>query len=198
MASRREHFKPTKWSYLRGKHFNTTDYTYSTNSMRLKDEAVPRKFDLPEHLCGKLVGKRFSPKQRMAFEIDEAEQPSCSSNLKKVRSVVKLQQVKIKSLQQKVRRKQNAIKSLKDKLSKGNRNSDEAKIIVVLTLHFYSTKAYDYVRSIICLPHLRSILRWKSSVNCEPGYFQDVFLQSQKMIENDNCAAGKCLNTTKR
>ena len=67
----------------------------------------------------------MAPKKRLTFEDDE-EQPSGSKSETKVRklnispskedliSLVKLQQVKIKSLQQKVRRKQNKIKSLKD------------------------------------------------------------------------------------
>ena len=101
--------------------------------MGLKDEAILHIFDLPEHLCGKVAGKRFPPKKHMAFEIDEVEQPSCITSQKKERkfntspskedliSLVKLQQAKIKSLQQKGCRKQNKIKSLKDciyKLSK--------------------------------------------------------------------------------
>ena len=65
---------------------------------------------------------------------------------------------------------------------------------IALTLHFYSPKAYDYVRSILCLPHPLSTLRWKSSVNCEPGFFQEVFLQLQKMIENSPDENEKCCN----
>ena len=46
--------------FMHGKHFSTDDYKYSTNSMRwLKDEAVPRIFDFPVHLCGKVTGKRL-------------------------------------------------------------------------------------------------------------------------------------------
>ena len=98
--------------------------------MRLKDDAVPRIFDFPEHLRPKVAKKRSSPRKRTVYELGE---PSCSKTETKVPklgsypskddliSLVKLQQVKIKTLQQKVRRKENKIKSLNgyiDTLSK--------------------------------------------------------------------------------
>ena len=46
-AVKRENFQPTKWNYL--KHFTADDYKYK-DSVRLKDDAVPRIFDFPEHL----------------------------------------------------------------------------------------------------------------------------------------------------
>ena len=48
-AMKREDFKPSKWSYLCGKHFVADDYKFS-NSARLKDDIVPSIFDFPGHL----------------------------------------------------------------------------------------------------------------------------------------------------
>ena len=144
-AMKREHFKPTKWSYLCGKHFSIGDYKYSTNSVRLKDDAIPRIFDFPDHLCGNIFEKRLAPKKRLTFEDDE-EQPSGSKSETKVRklnispskedliSLVKLQQVKIKSLQQKVCRKQNKIKSLKDCIDTLSNDKQEAVHSLTSTL----------------------------------------------------------------
>ena len=43
-----------------------------------------------------------------------------------------------------------------------------------LTLHYYSPKAYDYVRTILHLPHPLSIRSWAASVACEPGFLTNV------------------------
>ena len=68
---------------------------------------------------------------------------------------------------------------------KGNRHNDEAKKFT-LTLHFYSPRAYDYVRSIFSLPDPRSLRQWTSSVQCEPGFFQDVFKHLQNLVLKDS------------
>ena len=45
---------------------------------------------------------------------------------------------------------------------------------LAMTLKFYSTKAYNYVRDFdLGLPHV-SIWRWCDSVNVEPGFTKDV------------------------
>lgn len=46
-----------------------------------------------------------------------------------------------------------------------------------LTLHFYSPQAYRYVRKVFntCLPHPRTISKWYSSVEGEPGFTTSVF-----------------------
>ena len=52
-------------SYLCGKHFNTDDYRYSTNSMRLKDEAISRIFDFPDWASmWKGCGEKVSTEKR--------------------------------------------------------------------------------------------------------------------------------------
>ena len=43
-----------------------------------------------------------------------------------------------------------------------------------MTLHYYSPKAYDFVRKILKLPHASSIKAWASSVDCEPGHLTNV------------------------
>ena len=42
--------------YEKGR-FQTNNYKYSTNSVQLKDDAVPHIFDFREHLYGKVMGK---------------------------------------------------------------------------------------------------------------------------------------------
>ena len=43
-----------------------------------------------------------------------------------------------------------------------------------MTLHYYSPKAYDFVRKILALPHPSSIRAWGASVDCSPGYLTNV------------------------
>ncbi|KAI4455481.1 thap domain-containing [Holotrichia oblita] len=42
------------------------------------------------------------------------------------------------------------------------------------TLHFYSPKAYNFLRQHFILPNGRSIRKWLSSLNCQPGFLQEV------------------------
>jgi len=56
----------------------------------------------------------------------------------------------------------------------GRRYSDEVKKFA-LTLHFYSPRAYDFLRTIFSLPAPASISNWTNSVDCSPGFFTDVF-----------------------
>lgn len=46
-----------------------------------------------------------------------------------------------------------------------------------LTLHFYSPHAYRYIRKVFntCLPHPRTIEKWYSSVEGQPGFTDSVF-----------------------
>ena len=63
---------------------------------------------------------------------------------------------------------QNQQKNLKGN-QHGNRYSDETKQFA-MTLHYYSPKAYDFVRKVLMLPHPSSIRGWAASVDREPGY----------------------------
>ena len=56
----------------------------------------------------------------------------------------------------------------------GRRYSDIVKEFAV-TLNYYSPKAYDYVRSILPLPHPSLIRKWSSNLKCEPGFIQESF-----------------------
>src|SRR5271155_57914 len=66
----------------------------------------------------------------------------------------------------------------------GMRYSDELKKFA-LTLHFYSPRAYEYVRSTINLPSSRALSNWTSPVNSEPGFFKDVFKELQHKAKAD-------------
>lgn len=52
-------------------------------------------------------------------------------------------------------------------------------------MHYYSPKAYAYLRSNFTLPNARTIRRWLESVDCEPGFLTDVIkLVSTKTHDN--------------
>jgi hypothetical protein len=48
------------------------------------------------------------------------------------------------------------------------------------TLNYYSPKAYEYVRSIIPLPHPSLIRKWSSVVECNSGFFKESFESLKK------------------
>ena len=54
-----------------------------------------------------------------------------------------------------------------------HRYSDVTKQFA-MTLHYYSPKAYEFVRKILKLPHSSNIKHWAASVDCEPGYLTNV------------------------
>ena len=74
---------------------------------------------------------------------------------------------------------------------RGHRYTEEVKNFA-LTVHFYSPKAYSYMRKLFSLPHQSSIRNWISSVDCEPGFHADVLQnlseQLQKRPEMSDCA----------
>lgn len=56
-----------------------------------------------------------------------------------------------------------------------------------MTLSFYSTKAYEYVRKAfkLALPALSTIRSWQSNIHCLPGFSQTSFeLLTKKVTEN--------------
>ena len=65
----------------------------------------------------------------------------------------------------------------------GRRYSEEIKMFA-LTLHYYSPKAYDFVKPLLHLPDPSSLRAWSASVNCEPGFFQDVI---EKLSDQLKC-----------
>lgn len=60
------------------------------------------------------------------------------------------------------------------------------------TLYFYSPKAYNFLRKYFVLPNGRTIRKWLSSLNCEPGILSEVleFLKTEVSSKNylKNCA----------
>lgn len=67
---------------------------------------------------------------------------------------------------------------LKELLTKNN-YSDEAKKFA-LTLNFYSSAAYDFLREYITLPHPSSLRRWAEKIDFSPGFTESAI----KRIEN--------------
>ena len=64
------------------------------------------------------------------------------------------------------------MKNSKD-AKQGNRYSLETKQFA-MTLHYYSPKAYEFTRKVLSLPHSSTIRTWATSVDCEPGFLQNV------------------------
>ncbi|CAG4923136.1 unnamed protein product [Colias eurytheme] len=54
-----------------------------------------------------------------------------------------------------------------------------------LTLHFYSPKAYDYIRTTYesCLPHPRTLSKWYQNVNAAPGLCQEAFCTLEAKVK---------------
>ena len=70
------------------------------------------------------------------------------------------------------------------KKNHGQRFSEDIKRFA-LTVHYYSPKAYDYLKSIFILPSVNSLSNWASAVNCNPGLFSDVFMDLQSKSRAD-------------
>ena len=73
---KRDKFLPTENSYLCGNHFIPTHYKY-VDSVKLKDNAVPSIFKLPEHR--KIVKTRKPPVKRKFVEVSSTISEACSS-----------------------------------------------------------------------------------------------------------------------
>lgn len=60
-----------------------------------------------------------------------------------------------------------------------------------LTLHFLSPKAYEFVRPILHLPHRETLRLWKSSIECAPGYLDNMMQAAHikcEEIGNNMCS----------
>ena len=57
---------------------------------------------------------------------------------------------------------------------------------MLLSLQFYSKKAYDFVRESFnkCLPHSKTLANWYKSVDGNPGFNDEIFKALEKMVEN--------------
>ena len=69
--------------------------------------------------------------------------------------------------------------------STGSRYNEEIKQFAI-SLHFYSPKAYKFVRKSLHLPHPSTIRSWASSIDCEPGFLKNVIDHLQDTLEDDN------------
>lgn len=70
--------------------------------------------------------------------------------------------------------------------------------VFCLTIHFYSPKAYEYIRSFfkLNLPHIRTIRNWYSAINGEPGFTTsafDVLKQKADEAKKEDKAITVCL-----
>ena len=54
-----------------------------------------------------------------------------------------------------------------------------------LTLHYYSPRAYNFVRRILKLPHASNICKWNGSIDCEPGFLTNVIDFLGKQAKTD-------------
>ncbi|RXG59667.1 hypothetical protein Avbf_08349 [Armadillidium vulgare] len=59
-------------------------------------------------------------------------------------------------------------------VSKNKENNQDVKNFC-LTLHFYSPKAYKFLRNYLTLPHPATLNRWVSVVKCPPGFLEESF-----------------------
>jgi len=59
-----------------------------------------------------------------------------------------------------------------------------------LTLHYYSPRAYSFVRESFnsCLPHPKTLYKWYCSVNGEPGFNKEAFAFIKKCVNKTDCS----------
>ena len=69
--------------------------------------------------------------------------------------------------------------------SAGTRYTEKIKRFSI-SLHFYSPKGYQFVRKAFHLPSPSTIRYWASSVECEPGFLNQVITHLQDNLEEDN------------
>ena len=55
-----------------------------------------------------------------------------------------------------------------------------------ITLHFYSPRAYKFVRRSLHLPCPSTIRCWAAAINCEPGFLTNVIQHLQNSLEEDD------------
>ena len=64
-----------------------------------------------------------------------------------------------------------------------------------MTLHFYSAKAYAYVRECfdLVLPHPETIRSWYSKISADPGFTQPAFSAIKSCVEDRKCEGKETL-----
>ncbi len=53
------------------------------------------------------------------------------------------------------------------------------------TLHFYSPRAYGYVRKYFSLPHPATLRTWYSKIDCQPGFCEPAFEELNRRLNSD-------------
>ncbi len=76
------------------------------------------------------------------------------------------------------------VQNAKKKSKYAYRYSNETKQFAV-TLHYYSPRAYNFVRRILKLPHQAKIREWNASVDCEPGFLTNVITSLGEMAKSN-------------
>lgn len=75
-----------------------------------------------------------------------------------------------------------------DRKAPGRRYSDDIAKFAI-TLHFYSPAAYEFVRSVLNLPHASTLREWSSSVSAQPGILKQVFEVVGQLVQKDRSVA---------
>jgi len=75
-------------------------------------------------------------------------------------------------------------KQAQEKDKRGIRYSNEMKKFAV-TLHYYSARAYDFIRDYLQLPHRSSLCAWITSGDNDPGFNVELIKQLGNSIEQD-------------
>ncbi|KAF4514120.1 UNVERIFIED_CONTAM: hypothetical protein B566_EDAN019065 [Ephemera danica] len=104
-----------------------------------------------------------------------------------------------------IRRVDSISKKKSDSMAKGNPADASGRGIkydpqiraFALTLHFYSPRAYDYVRTCFsnCLPNRRTIRGWLSHVKAEPGFTGET-MDALRLKAEDSMLKGKRLKVS--
>lgn len=127
--------------------------------IRLKDVAKRRRMR-----CNAL----YATRQRLKKKINNMSQ--VLDELKEKRFITQEQVALLESCEV------SAAALLKRMMNKGKKYSPELRTFA-LTLHFYSPKAYSYIRSTFntCLPHPSTIRKWYQCLNASPGFTAEAF-----------------------
>lgn len=78
----------------------------------------------------------------------------------------------------------NLVKKLTKKGVKTKVFSDDVRKFAT-TLHYYSPRAYDYVRKLFLLPHPSTLRAWCSRIDCLPGFSEPAFQELNRRVNSD-------------
>ena len=192
----RENWVPYKSSKICSDHFKESDINRNKKIVVLKENAMPTRLK-----CAISLDKK-KKRNKVAMKVIKLEE-----KVVKYKKNMKIKQQKVRRLKKKVANFEDIIKSLRkknlittnceellrDRFSgvpmelfkrtsgegkgkKGTKYSPELRAFA-LTLQFYSTKAYNFVRKSfnLSLPHVVQIRRWYSEIPADPGFTEPAF-----------------------